>query len=222
MKKNQKKWTLILGVVVVVLMLASSWYAINFNDSRIVAPMDYTEYTFHWKDLPMICSTLLAVSYAFYLVIVTIKTANRTKKEVAETNRTRKISPLFGLFGFFGFFGFLGFYTYSTNSNISPFMAFSFFGFFGFFYEGKMSGTLMDERYKENASRAQLTALKTAFVIVGITLVLVGSGRLMGNLEYTLIAVVIMISFAFATALFLCEYLLYHYDHDEQCSESEE
>ncbi len=80
----------------------------------------------------------------------------------------------------------------------------------------------MDERYRENLIRAQLTALKTAFVIIGVTLFLVGSGRLLGNLEYTLIAMVILVSLAFALALFLSEYLLYRYDHDDLYSESEE
>lgn len=222
MKRNQKKWVVILGVVVVLLNLASSWYSVNYNESRILAPMDYSEYIFEWKDLPMICSVILAVLYIFYLLFFIMKTDRETKRKIADTNKTRNISPLFGLFGFFGFLGFLGFYTYHLDKNISPFFAFVFLGFFGFFYEGKMSGILMDERYRENLIRAQLTALKTAFVIIGVTLFLVGSGRLMGNLEYTLIAMVILISFAFALALFLSEYLLYRYDHDDLSSESEE
>ena len=151
-----------------------------------------------------------------------IKTDRETKRQVADSNKTRKISPFFGFLGCFGFLGFLGFYTYHLDKNISPFFAFTFFGFFGFFYEGKMSGILMDERYRENLIRAQLTALKTAFVIIGVTLFLVGSGRLLGNLEYTLIAMVILVSLAFALALFLSEYLLYRYDHDDLYSESEE
>ena len=218
MKKNQKKWTVILGVVVVLLNLASSWYSVNFNESRILAPMDYSEYIFQWKDLPMIASVVLAVLIMFFI----IKTDRETKRQVADSNKTRKISPFFGFFGCFGFLGFLGFYTYHLDKNISPFFAFAFFGFFGFFYEGKMSGILMDERYRENLIRAQLTALKTAFVIIGVTLFLVGSGRLLGNLEYTLIAMVILVSLAFALALFLSEYLLYRYDHDDLYSESEE
>lgn len=222
MKKNHKKWMVILGGVVVLLNLASSWYSVNFNDARIIVPMDYSEYIFRWKDLPIICSIILAFLYMLYLMFFIIKTDRDTKRKVAETNKTRMISPLLGLLGFFGFLGFLGFYTYHLDKNISPFFSFVFLGFFGFFYEGKMSGILMDERYKENVSRAQLTALKVAFVIIGVTLFLVGSGRLMGNLEYTLIAMVILISFAFALALFLSEYLLYRYDHDDPYSESEE
>ena len=72
MKKNQKKWTVILGVVVVVLNLASSWYSVNFNESRILAPMDYSEYIFQWKDLPMIASVVLAVLYMLYIMFFII------------------------------------------------------------------------------------------------------------------------------------------------------
>ena len=44
----------------------------------------------------------------------------------------------------------------------------------------------------------------------------------MGCLEYTLIALVIVIALSIALELFLSEYLLYHYDHDEPFDESEE
>ena len=40
--------------------------------------------------------------------------------------------------------------------------------------------------------------------------------------EYTLIALVIVIALSIALELFLSEYLLYHYDHDEPFDESEE
>ena len=44
----------------------------------------------------------------------------------------------------------------------------------------------------------------------------------MGCLEYTLIALVIVIALSIALELFLSEYLLYQYDHDEPFDESEE
>ena len=43
----------------------------------------------------------------------------------------------------------------------------------------------------------------------------------MGRLEYTLIALVIVIALSIALELFLSKYLLYHYDHDEPFDESE-
>lgn len=53
-------------------------------------------------------------------------------------------------------------------------------------------------------------------------ILILGQGRLMGCLEYTLIALVIVIALSIALELFLSEYLLYHYDHDEPFDESEE
>ena len=103
-----------------------------------------------------------------------------------------------------------------------PLRVFVFFGFFGFFYEGKMSNTLLDERYKENKMRAQSTANKTALSIIFFAILILGQGRLMGCLEYTLIALVIVTALSIALELFLSEYLLYHYDHDEPFDESEE
>lgn len=78
-----------------------------------------------------------------------------------------------------------------------------------------MSNTLIDERYKENKMRAQSTANKTALSIIFLAILILGQGRLMGRLEYTLIALVIVIALSIALELFLSEYLLYHYDHDE-------
>ena len=44
----------------------------------------------------------------------------------------------------------------------------------------------------------------------------------MGCLEYTLIALVIVIALSIALELFLSAYLLYHSDHDAPFDESEE
>ena len=96
------------------------------------------------------------------------------------------------------------------------------FGFFGFFYEGKLSNTFMDGRFRENAVRAQLTAMRVPFAIIFLTLIVLGRGTLLGSLEYTLIAVLILLSLSVALALFLSEYLLYRYDHDDQIEEGDE
>ena len=69
--------------------------------------------------------------------------------------------------------------------------------------------------------RAQSTANKTALSIIFCNTDS-GTGKLMGCLEYTLIALVIVIALSIALELFLSEYLLYHYDHDEPFDESEE
>ncbi|MDE7341521.1 MAG: DUF3796 domain-containing protein [Lachnospiraceae bacterium] len=177
--------------------------------------MDFSEYTFTVKDLPMTCSVTLICLYIFYLIALILWTAVRNQKYVRETQTTRKISPRFGFLGFFGFMGFMGFWTYSQNKSISPFMFFMFFGFFGFFYEGKLSNTFMDERFKENALKAQVTSLKISFSIIIAAFMILSRGALFGNLEYNLLAAMVVVFLALALALFLYEYLLYRYDHDE-------
>lgn len=63
MKKINTKITIFFGVVCTLLVALSSWYAVNFNESRLVAPMDFSEYTFRMKDLPMIVSIALLGLY---------------------------------------------------------------------------------------------------------------------------------------------------------------
>lgn len=135
---------------------------------------------------------------------------------------TRKISPKLGCLGILGFLGFAGFWTYAVDGTIFPFAFFLFFGFFGFFYEGKMSGTFMDERFHENAVQARLKAYRITFGIMLVALVILCQGKLFGSLEYTLIAAIITLSLALALGLFLSEYLLYRYDHGEKAEEGEE
>ena len=79
----------------------------------------------------------------------------------------------------------------------------------------------LDERYRENKMRASLTANRFTLTVIFLATVFLGQGRLLGNLEHTLIAYVIVVSLALALDLFLGEYLLYHYDHDEPLDEGE-
>ena len=85
-----------------------------------------------------------------------------------------------------------------------------------------MSGTFMDERFCENADRARLKAYRITFGVMFAALVILCQGKLFGSLEYTLIATIITLSFALALGIFLSEYLLYRYDHDDLADESEE
>ncbi len=85
-----------------------------------------------------------------------------------------------------------------------------------------MSGTFMDERFRENIARAKLKAYKITFGVMLLALIILCQGKLFGNLEYTLIASIITLSLALALGIFLSEYLLYRYDHDDQAEESEE
>lgn len=216
MKRSRAKLTIILGVLVVFLMVGAAWYSIVFNDWRLVAPMNFETYEFVLKDLPMLVSLLLFNLYVIYLGALLIWAVIANKRRTAKTNTTRKLDPRLGLLGFAGFLGFLGFWTYGTFHQVYPFTFFLFFGFFGFFFEGKMSDTLMDERYVENKTRAELTAHRITMAILFATLLVVSRGAILGYLEYTLIAVLVVLSLTVALDLFLCEYLLYHYDHADQ------
>lgn len=222
MKKNQKRVTVLLGVICVFLTALSAWYSVTFNDSRLILPMEFSQYTFRMQDLPMLLSCMFLALYVLYLFGLLIKLLIESKRKEAAGQATRNVDPSLGFLGFCGFFGFLGFWTYSVDKTIFPFIFFMFFGYFGFFYEGKMSNTFMDERYRENQMKAHMTANKIALSIILFAVLILGQGKLMGNLEYTLIALIIVVSLAIALEVFLSEYLLYHYDHDEQSEESGE
>ena len=218
MKKNQVKIWVGCGIFCIAALLAAIWYAVIFNDSRLVVPVDLGSYAFTPKDLPMIVSVLLACVYALALSIHIVK-SNRAH---TAANKTRKLNPKLGLLGLLGFLGFSGFWAYSVRGDVFPFAFFLFFGFFGFFYEGKMSGTFKDERFRENAARAQLTAYKITFCITLASLIILCQRKLFGSLEYTLIATIIVLSLTLALGIFLPEYLLYRYDHDEQMDNGED
>ena len=75
-----------------------------------------------------------------------------------------------------------------------------------------MSHTLMDERDTENRAKAQLTAAKTALSIIFVAVILLAQGC--GG-DAVLIALLLVLSLPLALYLFLSEYLLYRYDHDD-------
>ncbi len=225
MKKNNKKRIIFLGVFCLLLIIASFLYTAVFNDARFIAPMDMSEYVFRLKDLPVIISGILFTLYILYIFALLVKAVIINRHKETEAQYTRILNPRFGYCGLFGLFGFLGFWTYSVDKTVFPFVFFMFFGFFGFFYKGKMSNTFIDERYKENKIKAQITADEIAFSIIFIATLFLGQGSLMGNMEYTLIAFVISVALSIALKMFLGMYLLYHYDNDcidGQCNESGE
>lgn len=220
--KNNTKRTIIFGVICVLFVAVASWYTITFNDARFIIPIDLSEYTFRTQDIPMIISGILLALYILYLFVLLARSivASRQKESAAKVTRT--VNPKLGFLGFLGFVGFLGFWTYNMDKTIFPFVFFMFFGFFGFFYEGKMSNTYIDERHKENKMKAGMTANRIALTIIFLAVLILGQGKFMGNLEYTLITLIIVIALSIALEIFLSEYLLYRYDHDDQFDESEE
>lgn len=221
MRKGLKLW-IGWGVFCILFLLASSWYAVTYNDSRLVVPMDFASYTFQVKDLPMIFSVAMFCIYILALFVTLLLQAYQARRQQAHSNITRKLSPKLGLLGFLGFLGFGGFWTYAADGSVFPFAFFLFFGFFGFYFEGKMSGTFMDERFRENAVRANLKASNIAFSIISIALIVFCQGALLGHLEYTLIALLITLSLTIALRIFLAEYFLYRYDHDDLSEEGGE
>lgn len=218
MKKNTVKRLVLCGAGCLLLLLLSAWYAVVWNESRLVAPMDFATYVFRLRDLPMLVLLSLLILYVCCLVALVVSAVLRSRRRSASDRTTRSIRPRLGLLGLLGFGGF---WTYSWNGTIFPFLFFLFFGFFGFFFEGKLSNTFMDERYRENKLRAQLTAQRVSLTVIFLAIVLLGCGSLMRHLEYTLISLLIVISLALALWLFLSEYLLYRYDHNEPAEEIE-
>ena len=209
MKRNKIKAIIIPGILCMLILTVSIWYSIRYNESRLIVPTDLETYQFSPKDIPIICSIALTIGYVYYLLVCLGKTSRQQKEKILQTNRTRRLNPMLGFLGFFGFLGFIG----------GGWYRFIFFGFFGFFYEGKMSDTLMDERFRENRNKAQLTALKAAFAVIILALVFILAGESFMSLEYLFTVVYILISLSIALAIFLSEYLLYRYDHDEYSSD---
>ena len=220
--KREIKRIIGMGMICALLTAISSWYTVVFNDARFVAPMDISQYVFRVQDLPMIISGILLALYVVYLAVIFLKVIRTDRHREVTAQSTRTINPKLGFLGLLGFAGFSGFWTYSVDKTIFPFIFFMFFGFFGFFYEGKMSNTLIDERYRENRRKAQSAANRISLSVIFLAVLILGQGKLMGNLEYTLIALIIMIALTMALEIFLSEYLLYHYDNDESFDESEE
>lgn len=214
-KKNIALWLTPL-IVCAILTSAAVWYDLTYNGGRLVYPMD--SYAFHPMDIPMITALVLDFLYVLYLFALLVRAAVAQKEQVQKTRRTRRLSPKFGLLGFLGFLGFAGFWSYHAIGDATPFAFFLFFGFFGFVFEGKMSNTLMDERFQENAVRAELQAYRVGFVIIMLLLVVVGQGSRF-SAEIAAPVLISGVALAIALTMFLSEYLLYRYDHDEMLEE---
>lgn len=134
---------------------------------------------------------------------------------------TRRINPKLGILGFFGFLGFTGFIPIALNLTTTfpaPsfffFFFFAFFAFFGFYYEGKMSDTLMDERFLANQNRAAAIANKTALQLI-ILISILSMSMLRLNTYHMLNLLIATIGLAFGLSGFLQPYLLYRFEHEE-------
>lgn len=195
------------------------WYDLTYNGGRLVYPMD--SYAFRTTDMPMLLALALDALYVLFLFALLLGGILAQRRQIAETNRTRKLSPKLGLLGILGFFGFAGFWSYGVLGDLTPFAFFTFFGFFGFFFEGRMSNTLMDERFKENAVKAELKAYRVGFVMIFLLLIVSTHAA---RSRASLLAPILVAGIALAVALsmFLSEYLLYRYDHDDAAALEED
>lgn len=211
MKRNWR------GIVLMGFILAeflAAGFDVVFNGSRIVKPIDFGSYVFRGSDLPLMAVTVGFVCYVVYLVVRMVA-ANFRKGGTAVKGVTRKLNPKYGWFGFFGFVGFVGIPAYMIQGQVWPFFFFVFFGFFGFFYEAKMSCTLMDERFKEEQTRAQLVSYKTGFGLLWAVAWFMGMAGSHIGITYVALIFTVSSSLIIALVLFLNSYLLYKYDTEE-------
>ena len=214
MKNKKSRWLvplLSIGVCVLVSLLAA-WSDLTYNSGRLVYPMD-SSYSFQPSDIPMLLALTLDVFCALTLLTFILRESIFRRRRESETHRTRQLNPRLGFLGLFGFCGFLGFLPISELSTYTPFVFFLFFGFFGFFYEGRMSNTLMDERFQENVRRAKLDAYKLGIEIV--LLLVIANGLIDCSPELRASVMLVVLSLTMGLVLFLQEYLLYRYDQQD-------
>lgn len=206
--KSRKKVLILLGVICIMMLIVSSYYASVFNDSRLLEPMELSEYQFTPRDLPMLLSTALTIIYLVILFISVADAIIGENKAIRQENTARTVSPKRGYLGFLGFIGLFGFW----RSDI--FIAFVLLGFFGCFYETKISGAIMDSHFYEIQRTAQLAAFKVTLAFTCFTLIIITRIPLLHMHIKALIIVVIAVSLALV--IFLDEYFLYRYITEEQ------
>ena len=218
MKKSKLLLAAAGGAACAAFNIYAAWDSLAHHGGRLVYPMD--SYAFQPSDIPMIAAIALDFLYAAFLAVTLVLSVAAQHKQTKTSNRTRKLNPKLGFLGILGLAGFFGFYTYANYGEYFPFCFFGFFGFFGFFYEGKMSNTFMDERFRENTLRAQRDAYRTGIIILFLLLVVGGQGHVPAS--FALPALLIGISLDLALTLFLSVYLLYRYDHDDSLEPEDE
>ena len=70
MSKKNLKWLIIFGVLCVLCVAAATGYSLNFNEGRLVYPMDFGSYHFQVKDIPMILALIITLLYVIYLCLL--------------------------------------------------------------------------------------------------------------------------------------------------------
>lgn len=93
MKRSKIKAIVIPGILCLLILSASIWYSVRYNESRLVVPTELETYQFCLKDIPMICSIAITIIYVCYLLACLGRINIHQKKNVLQMNRTRRISP---------------------------------------------------------------------------------------------------------------------------------
>ena len=118
----------------------------------------------------------------------------------------KRVKSLMGFLGALGFLGVLGFIL-----NEPGFLVFFvFFGFFGFYWEGKMNHEKIDERLKNNFSKAQRYGYRVGMGMIFLTVIL--SARFTGNYKMTLMVQTTLICLGIAVTFILVPMLTYYFD----------
>ena len=84
MKSNKMKIWIGCGIFCVLSLFLSSWYAVSFNDSRLVVPMDFKNYVFCAKDLPMIISVSFTCVYIVSLFVMLFIYAGKKQRQAED------------------------------------------------------------------------------------------------------------------------------------------
>lgn len=129
-----------------------------------------------------------------------------------DNNTTRRISPWLGALGFLGFIGPI---IYSQTGDTTNLIFLGFFGFFAFYFEGKMSGTLRDERFKYNEQKAMIIAGRVNSVATAFALIITVNYIAPKGSDIALSFLVATLAILWAIHIFLQVFLLYYFEHKE-------
>lgn len=97
MKTSKMKIWIGCGIFCVLSILISSWYAVTFNDSRLVRLMDFKNYTFDIRDLPILISVSATCVYLTALFVMLV-----IRKEKSRGRRKNQASPVKSIRGLGG------------------------------------------------------------------------------------------------------------------------
>lgn len=117
--------------------------------------------------------------------------------------------------GALGLLCLIGPILYATTGNCNYLIFLAWFGWFGWYYDGKMAGILMDERYQENEARALKYSSRGGVILFSwlLPIAMLGYQRAGATIAYAIF--VGGISLVIGIVFFLRAYLLYYFDTKE-------